>query len=137
MARGQQLTILAAVLALICASPAEARQYTHLSKPHARAAGYKFVAPFVDLLDIQRTVQTHMVRPGLCHRVSARTISCYFWAYLVGTHELVDGSLRVHLQRDGLLGFLIPFDPWDHVVPPSGEPASTDGVAQPVEVGVQ
>jgi hypothetical protein len=90
----------------------------------------------VDLLDVDRTVTAHMVRPGLCHRVSARTVECSFWAYLVASHKLASGKLRVHLQRDGLLGFLLPWDPARYAVP-LGQPAGPEGVAQPVQVGIQ
>jgi hypothetical protein len=120
---------------LLAAAPAQAQSH-HISKQHARSAGYRFLAPVVDLLDVNRTVDTHMARPGLCHRVSARTVDCHFWAYLVASHTLASGKLRVHLQRDGLLGFLLPWDPARYAVP-LGEPASTNGVAQPVQVGVQ
>lgn len=111
-------------LVLVLAMPAVADARLPLTKETARSQGYKFTAPFVDLLDVNRTVETHMVRPGLCHRVSARTVECYFWAYLVATHKLVGGNLRIHRQRDGLLGFLLPFDPWDYTVPVSTPPES-------------
>jgi hypothetical protein len=101
---------LAAVLAVLAlAVPATASARVPLTKRTARAEGLRFVAPFMDMLDVDRTVTARMVPPRECQRVSARTVTCRFTVYLEADARTVTGTLRVHRQRDGLLGFLLPW----------------------------
>lgn len=93
------------LVALVGAAPAEAKQ-PWLSKREARAEAFRFTAPFVDLLDVNRTIETRMVPPRKCRRVSRRTVQCRFYGY-GGPGDITRGSVRVHLQDDGLLGFLL------------------------------
>lgn len=97
---------LALLLCLTLAAPAGARG--HLSKRHARAQALGFIAPFVDLLDINRTIPTRMVPPRECRRISHVTIRCRFTAVVDGRR--VRSWVRVHRQRDGLLGFYTTLD---------------------------
>jgi hypothetical protein len=92
------------VVALLFAADAQA---AGLSKRHARHEALAFTAPFVDLLDVDQTVTTEMVPARKCRRVSARTVACSFVARFPDGSTL-HGAVRVHLQRDGLLGFLLP-----------------------------
>jgi hypothetical protein len=94
-----------ALVLLAVAAPAEARPA--LLKREARHEALQFVAPFVDLLDVDRTIPTWMVQPRKCRRDDRRTVTCRFTAYLPAERRAVRGSVRIHLQRDGLLGFLI------------------------------
>lgn len=100
--------LLAAAMALVIAPAAEAR--VPLSKRTARAQGLRFVTPYVDMLDLERTVATRMVPARECSRVSPRTVTCRFSAWLEAEQRTVTGWVRVHRQRDGLLGFLLPDD---------------------------
>jgi hypothetical protein len=102
---------LAVLLVLTLSAPADARQ--PLSKREARREALRFVQPFVDLLDLERTVTTRMVPPHECRRRSRYTVSCRFTAHLEAENRSVGGSVRVHRQRDGLLGFRLPWDPTD------------------------
>jgi hypothetical protein len=70
-------------------------------------AAYRFVAPFVDLLDVNATVRPRMVRAALCHRVDGRTVQCSFSAHIRTNGKTMHSIVRVHRQRDGLLGFLL------------------------------
>lgn len=99
--------VLLAVLALAPIAHADTRY--PLSKNQARTHGLRFVRPFVDLLDLDRHVATRMDPPRKCMRLSRFTVTCRF------TAELADGRairsrVRVHRQRDGLLGFWMPLD---------------------------
>jgi hypothetical protein len=89
------------------AAPADARH--HLTKRHAQSTGLRFVAPFVDLLDVDRTVPTRIVPPRECRRISHVTVRCRFTARLY-TGRVVRSFVRVHRQRDGLLGFYTTLD---------------------------
>lgn len=92
-------------LVLLSAGPAEAKR-PFLYKRQARAEALRFTAPFVDMTDIYSTVTTRMAPPRKCHRVSAQTVVCRFGGYR-DAYRVLSGSVRVHLQRDGLLGFLL------------------------------
>lgn len=139
----KRIAFLAALLSILAAQPASAHHRVPLTKRQAYAAGLKFVDPVVDMLDVTKpSIATHMDHPSSCERVNRRTVDCYFWAYLEAEQRTVSGNLRMHRQRDGLIGILLPWDPWKVMVqsPPTlvlGEPASTDGVPEPVQVGVQ
>lgn len=102
-----KIALLTAALLLVAAPAAEAR--VPLTKREARKEGLRFAAPFVDLLDIDRGVKTKMVPPRKCKRVSPRTVTCGFSARLADGRA-PKGTLRIHRQRDGLLGFLFPWD---------------------------
>jgi len=111
---------------LLLAAPADARRQ-RLWKRDAQPAALRFVAPFVDMLDLTRTVETHMVPPRKCHRVSRLTVRCRFRAYLADRRTVVS-SVTVHRQRDGLLGFRLALDVAAEQIPSApvevlGEPA--------------
>jgi hypothetical protein len=95
-----------------------------LSKTEARAEGLKFVTPIGDLLEIGVTNRVRMVPPRECRRISRVTVTCGFTVEIVSEPRVVRGSLRIRRQRDGLLGFLLPWNPEDVWVP-----------TQPVTVG--
>jgi hypothetical protein len=115
-----------------------------LTRRLARLCAYNFAASSASLLDVDQTVYTFMVPPSNCLRVNRVTVACHFAAYLARSGRTFRGRLRVQLQRDGLLGFLLPADYDEYEIPSeasvlvvSGEPSSTDSVPQPVQVGVQ
>jgi hypothetical protein len=99
-----------ALLALVLVPAGAAAAPHRLSKREARAEGLRFVAPFVDMLDLDRTVATRMVPPRRCRRVSAQTVTCRFASSRLVDGRVVRSWVRVHRQRDGLLGFRTPLD---------------------------
>lgn len=113
-----------------CASDHQTGRERLLTRRVARLCAYNFAAAANDLLDVNRTVYTFMVPPSNCLRVNRVTVACHFAAYLAGSGKTFRGRLRVHLQRDGLLGFLLPADYDEYEIPSeapllvSAEPAS-------------
>lgn len=105
--------MLALALTVALAHPpaaiADVSRVDALTKRHARAEGLRFIAPFVDLLDVDRHVGTHMQPPRRCARLSRRTVVCHFSATLADG-RVIRSRVRVHLQADGLLGFKTPLD---------------------------
>jgi hypothetical protein len=138
----KRIALLALALSLLAAQPASAHRVP-LTKRQAHAAGLKFVEPFVDMLDVTKpSIATYMDPPSMCERISRRTVGCYFWAYLEAERRIVSGNLRIHRQRDGLIGILLPWDPRKVMVRTSptlvlGEPSGSDSVPEPVQVGVE
>lgn len=97
-----------AALALIIAAPAEAADF--LSKRDARAEALRYAAPFVDMLDPNAAVRTHMEAPRFCRRLNRVTVRCDYWAK-VGD-RIVRSTVTVRLQKNGLYGHLLPLDIW-------------------------
>lgn len=86
--------------------------------------------------DRAQTGEKFHVRPAqYCRRITHVTVACPTTVTLT-TGAKLRGFLRVHRTRQGLLGVLLPWDP-AAVADALGQPASTEGIADPVEVGVQ
>lgn len=108
-----RIALSAVILALLAPAVADARM--PLTKSTAHHEALRMANLWVPMVDVNYYVKPHMVRAGLCHRVSPRTVTCRFHAYLQDGRK-IGGAMRVHRQRDGLLGVLLPFDParyWD------------------------
>jgi hypothetical protein len=101
-------TLAALALAALLTFPAQAAAGP-LTKRDAHRHGLRFVAPFVDMLDLERTVTVRMVRPRDCKRLTRATVKCRFHARLADGRT-VRSHVRVHRQRDGLIGFRMPLD---------------------------
>lgn len=101
--------LIAAALSLVVVSPANAHQ---LSKRHARASAVRYLESVVWSLDEAQSGEKLHVRPArFCKRVSHEKVSCPFSVRLVTEPRTVRGALVIHHQRDGLLGYLLPWDP--------------------------
>jgi hypothetical protein len=103
--------ILLCLFALAVCPAADAR--APLSKRHARAEALQFVAPIVDMLDVDQYNPTRMVPARDCRRLDRETVRCRFAAYYIAEGMTVRGWVRVQRLPNGLLGFLIPWDPFD------------------------
>jgi hypothetical protein len=101
----RQLTVIVLVL-LLTASSASARG--HVTRRAGRAQAVALVSPFVDLMDVHRTVRPVMAPARECLQVNRSTVACRFAVVLGG--RTVRGRVVVHRQRDGLLGFRVTPD---------------------------
>lgn len=107
LVRVRQIIGHALLLTLVLTASAQAK--SSLSKQTARAEGLQFIAPFVDLMDVERTIRPIMEQPADCRRLRRATIRCQFKAYIHGDRE-VQSWVTVRRQPDGLLGFDLPLD---------------------------
>lgn len=86
----------------------------HLTKRHARAGAARYLGSMVWALDeAQSGERLHVRPPRFCRRLTPEKVACQFSVRLVSEPKTLRGSLVVHHQRDGLLGFLLPWDPAD------------------------
>lgn len=105
--------LLAAILTagLLMSVPATASATTtRLSKTSARDGTIYYMGKIGPLLD-PNGVAVHVRPAPACHRINRVTVSCPFSVRLTSQPRTVTGSLRVHLQPDGLLGYALPWDP--------------------------
>ena len=106
MKRRLLLTSLLLLAVVGLPAPADARG---LSKREARAEALRFVTPYVDLLDVRRTITPIMEQPRDCRRLPVARVRCQFKAYMHDGRE-VQSWVTVRRQRDGLLGFDMHLD---------------------------
>jgi hypothetical protein len=67
--------------------------------------------PLLDLPEAASRVTVHVVAPSKCHRRNRSTVLCWLSVHLASVPETRTGFMRVHLQRNGQLGYLLPWDP--------------------------
>lgn len=102
--------LMAAVLAIALAAPAEAR---NLTKRGARHGAVTFMHKIVWSFDkVQHGEKYHVRPPRFCKRVSHVTVDCPITVRLVSTPTTLRGYLRIHRTSQGLLGYRLPWDPY-------------------------
>lgn len=102
--------IAAAVTMLAFASASTAHAAT-LTKRDARAGASSFMSKVIWSFDRAQTGETFHVRNApRCIRISKSTVTCPTSVRLT-TGARLYGLVRVHRNRQGLLGVLLPWDP--------------------------
>lgn len=105
--------LLLATALLALATPAQAGATSPwLSKRDARENGFAYADSFADMLDPYATVHAKMVPPRKCHRLDRVTVTCRYHVDLISEKRTVSSHVRVHLQKDGFFGILMPLDLW-------------------------
>jgi hypothetical protein len=69
------------------------------------------VGPLLDVPEYADGVTVHVVAPSRCHRRTRTRVRCWFSVHLASQPVVRTGFMSVHLQRDGLLGYKLPWDP--------------------------
>lgn len=100
--------LLTMLLVLALAAPAHASPL--LTKRRAQHETVYF-ANITAGLDPAPGVTVHVVAPSKCHRRDHATVLCWFSVHLVSEPRSVNGFMRIHRQRDGLIGYKLPWDP--------------------------
>lgn len=106
----QVLWLILAILLTAAAAPgAEARS---LTKRDARAGAVHFMDRIAWAFDVaQSGERVHVRPPRFCDRISHVTVKCPMTLWLPSSGTTLKGHLRVHRTSQGLLGYLLPWDP--------------------------
>lgn len=103
-----------AVAAAVCSALIMPAHPQFLSKRCAQRDTVHYAGLVAPLLDTAPTDPKLTVSPPRrCHRRDNTTVLCWFSVRLVSEPRTVTGFMRVHLQRDGVLGYQIPWVPLD------------------------
>lgn len=128
--------LLVAVLGLLLLIPARADAHS-LTKRDARAGTIKFMGKVAWAFDEAQAGERVHVRPAWrCRRISHVTVACPVVLRLPTNRTVLRGYIRVHRTRQGLLGYLLPWDP-AVIRETLGRAAGTDSIAETVQVGVE
>jgi hypothetical protein len=95
-------------------TPNWARDGGWLTKRHAQQGATVFakeIGPLLDRPEVANRVTVHVAAASKCHRRDHATVLCWFGAQLVSQPIWLTGFMRVHLQRNGLQGYRLPWDP--------------------------
>lgn len=107
--------LLLAVLAVPAqATPRWAQDGGWLPRRDAQAQATQFIGQIGPLLDTpgaSERVTEHVAAPSECHRRNHATVLCWFSVHLASRPIALRGFMRLHLQRNGLIGCKLPWDP--------------------------
>jgi heme A synthase len=96
------------------AAPRWARDGGWLPRHDAQAQAVQFIGlqgPLLDTPEASDRVTERVSVPSKCHRRDHATVLCWFSVHLASRPMALRGFMLLHLQRNGLIGVKLPWDP--------------------------
>lgn len=96
------------------ATPRWAQDGGWLSKREAQRGVTRFagqIGPLLDTPEASNLVTVRVVAAPKCHRRNHATVLCWFTVHLASQPTTRTGFMVAHLQRNGFVGYKLPWDP--------------------------